>query len=214
MIKPSENSALTAVMLAAWSLGMAACAPAEIRIDETQGVPEVKGSTEVTIPTNFMCGTAIAAGNKTVATRAVTGGCEFTFDDNVEVLKASDYEAIPDLKVASNIVQRVELNIKKLSFTDAATGMTLDLATRVTSVVLTVNGQQVADKATITSLPTVVRLEGAALTTIKAKVDARQPASVQVKAVAVLPDMPRPPERLKIDYEAQPALILGPGKIF
>ena len=35
-----------------------------------------------------------------------------------------------------------------------------------------------------------------------------------VKAVAVLPDMPRPPERLKIDYDAQPAIILGPGKIF
>jgi hypothetical protein len=203
----------TAVVLAA-SLGLVACAPAEIRIDETQGVPEVKGSTEVTIPTNFMCGTAITAGDKTVATRAVTGGCEFTFDDTLQVLKASDYESIPDLKVSSNIVQRVELNVKKLAFTDAATGMTLDLNTRVTSVVLTVNGQQIADKSTIASLPKVISLEGAALTTIKAKVDARQPASVQVKAVAVLPDMPRPPDRLKIDYEAQPALIIGPGKIF
>lgn len=202
----------TAVVLAA--LAIAACAPAEIRIDETQGVPEVKGSTEVSIPSNFTCGTAIAAGDKTVATRAVTGGCEFTFDDTLQVLKASDYESIPDLKVASNIVQRVELNVKKLAFTDAATGMVLDLNTRVTSVVLTVNGQKVADKAAIASLPTVITLEGAALTTIKAKVDARQPASVAVKAVAVLPDMPRPPDRLKIDYEAQPALIIGPGKIF
>ena len=202
----------TVVMLAA--LGMTACAPAEIRIDETQGVPEVKGSTEVTIPSNFTCGTAIAAGDKMVATRAVTGGCEFTFDDTLQVLKASDYEAIPDLKGASNVVQRVELNVKKLAFTDAATGMTLDLNTRVTSVVLSVNGQKVADKAAIASLPTVISLEGDALSSIKAKVDARQPASVAVKAVAVLPDMPRPPDRLKIDYEAQPALIIGPGKIF
>jgi hypothetical protein len=202
----------TAVVLAA--LGITACAPAEIRIDETQGVPQVKGSTEVTIPSNFMCGTAIAAGDKMVATRAVTGGCEFTFDDTLQVLKASDYEAIPDLRGASNVVQRVELNVKKLAFTDAATGMTLDLNTRVTSVVLTVNGQKVADKAAIASLPTVISLEGDALSTIKAKVDARQPASVAVKAVAVLPDMPRPPDRLKIDYEAQPALIIGPGKIF
>jgi hypothetical protein len=202
----------TAVVLAA--LGITACAPAEIRIDETQGVPQVKGSTEVTIPSNFMCGTAIAAGDKMVATRAVTGGCEFTFDDTLQVLKASDYEAIPDLRGASNVVQRVELNVKKLAFTDAATGMTLDLNTRVTSVLLTVNGQKVADKAAIASLPTVISLEGDALSTIKAKVDARQPASVAVKAVAVLPDMPRPPDRLKIDYEAQPALIIGPGKIF
>lgn len=195
-------------------VGFTACGPAEIRIDEKQGVPVVKGDTEITINTNFTCGMAIPAGDKMVSTRAVTGGCEFTFDDTLQVLSASDYESIPDFKVASNIVQRVELSIKKLTFTDAATSMTLDLSTRVTSVVLSVNGQQVADKAALSSLPKVVRLEGAALTAIKAKVDARQPASVAVRAVAVLPDMPRPPERLKIDYEAQPALIIGPGKIF
>lgn len=206
--------ARTAAVLVGLGMGFVACAPAEIRIDETQGIPQVAGSTEVNIPANFTCGTAIAAGNKMVQTRAVSGGCEFTFDDTLEVLKASDYESIPDLKVASNIVQRVELTVKKLAFTDAATSMTLDLNTRITSVVLSVNGQQVADKAAVLTLPIVVKLEGAALTAIKAKVDARQPASVAVKAVAVLPDMPRPPERLKIDYEAQPALILGPGKIF
>jgi hypothetical protein len=198
----------------AMALGFFACGPAEIRIDDKQGVPSVKGQTEITINTNFMCGTAIAAGTKTVATRVVAGGCEFTFDDTVQVLQESDYQSIPDLKVATNIVQRVELSINKLIFVDAASGATLDLATRVTSVVLSVNGQPVVDKADLSSLPAVVKLEGAALTAIKAKVDAREPASVAVKAVAVLPDSPRPPDRLKIDYEAQPALILGPGKIF
>ena len=196
------------------AMALTACGPAEIRIDETKGVPPVKGDTEITISTNFTCGQAIPAGDKMVATRVVTGGCEFTFDDTLQVLTAADYEVIGDLKVSSNLVQRVELTIKKLAFVDAATGTALDLNTRVTSVVLSVNGQKVADKAAIASLPVVVRLEGAALTALKAKVDARQPASVAVKAVAVLPDMPRPPERLKIDYEAQPALIIGPGKIF
>ncbi|MDP2272555.1 MAG: hypothetical protein Q8K32_17605 [Archangium sp.] len=195
-------------------LALTACGPAEIRIDETKGVPSVKGDTEITISATFTCGEAIPAGDKMVATRVVTGGCEFTFDDTLQVLSASDYEVIGDLKVTSNLVQRVELTIKKLAFVDGATGAALDINTRVTSVVLSVNGQKVADKAAITSLPAVVSLEGAALTALKAKVDARQPASVAVKAVAVLPDMPRPPERLKIDYEAQPALILGPGKIF
>ena len=143
----------------------------------------------------------------------VPGGCEFTFNDNVEVLKVSDYQEIGELKVASNLVQRVELTVKKLAFIDAATGTALDLSTRVTSVVLSVNGQQVADKAALTRLPKVVTLEGEALTGLKAKIDARQAASVAVKAVAVLPDMPRPPERLKIDYEAQPAIIIGPGAV-
>ena len=195
-------------------LALAACGPVEVRIDETKGVPNVAGQTEVTISTTFTCGTSLPAGDKMVATRAVTGGCEFTFDDTIEVLKASDYQEIGELKVASNLVQRVELNIKKLTFTDAATGTVLDLSTRVTSVVLSVNGQQVADKAAISRLPAVVKLEGAALTALKAKIDARQAASVAVRAVAVLPDMPRPPERLKIDYDAQPAIIIGPGTIF
>lgn len=195
-------------------LALSACGPAEIRIDETKGVPSVKGDTEISISANFTCGQPIPAGDKMVATRVVTGGCEFTFDDTLQVLSASDYELIGDLKVTSNLVQRVELTIKKLAFVDGATGSALDLNTRVTSVVLTVNGQKVADKAAIASLPAVVSLEGAALTALKAKIDARQPASVAVKAVAVLPDMPRPPERLKIDYEAQPAIIIGPGKIF
>lgn len=192
-------------------LALAACGPVEVRIDETKGVPAVKGQTEVSLSA-YTCGQPIAAGDKTVATRVVPGGCEFTFDDTIEVLQASDYQDIPELKTASNLVQRVELTIKKLAFTDGA-GATLDLATRVTSVTMSVNGQQVADKAALTHLPSVVTLQGAALTALKAKVDARQAASVAVKSVAVLPDTPAPPAKLTIDYEAQPALIIGPGEV-
>ncbi len=194
-------------------LALAGCGPVEVRIDETKGLPSVKGQTEVTISTGFTCGQSLPAGDKMVSTRVVAGGCEFTFDDTLEVLKASDYQQIGELKVASNLVQRVELSIQKLDLLDAATGAKLDLATRVTSVVLSVNGQQVADKAALGSLPTVVKLEGAALTPIKAKVDQRLPVSVAVKCVAVLPDSPKPPEKLKVDYEAQPAIILGPGEV-
>lgn len=192
-------------------LALAACGPVEVRIDETKGVPELKGQTEVSLST-YTCGQPIAAGDKTVATRVVPGGCEFTFDDTIEVLKVSDYQDIPELKTASNLVQRVELSIKKLAFTDGA-GATLDLATRVTSVTMSVNGQQVVDKAALTHLPAVVTLQGAALTALKAKVDARQAASVAVKSVAVLPDTPAPPAKLTIDYQAQPALIIGPGEV-
>lgn len=206
----ARRSAIAATVF----LAVSGCGPVEVRIDETKGVPSVKGQTEVTISTTFTCGSSLPAGGKMVATRAVAGGCEFTFDDTIEVLKASDYQEIGELKVASNLVQRIELSINKLAFVDAATGTALDLSTRITSVVLSVNGQQVADKAAISTLPAVVKLEGDALTALKVKIDARQAASVAVKAVAVLPDMPRPPERLKIDYDAQPAIIMGPGKVF
>jgi hypothetical protein len=198
------------------SLLVSACgvgAGVEVRIDEARGVPSVTGSTSVSIPTNFTCGTTITAGAYTVNTKVVTGGCEFSFDQNVEVIKAADYTRLPELQGATNLVQRVELTVKKLDLTDGA-GVKLDLATRVTSANLSVNGQQVADKAALTNLPKVVTLSGAALTELKAKIDARQPASVKATCVVVLPDSPKPPDTLKVDYDAQPAIILGTGKIF
>lgn len=199
-----------AIMTAA--VAFTACGPVEFRIDESKGVPSLTGSTEVDLGT-FTCGDTLPAGDHTVKTRAVTGGCEFTFDDSIEVLNASDYASIGELSSASNLVQRIELNIKKLELQDGA-GAALDLSTRVTSMTLSFNGQLVGDKAALTSLPRVVSLEGNALSLLKAQIDARQTAVVAVQAVAVLPDSPPPPSKLKIAYDAQPAVIIGPGKIF
>jgi hypothetical protein len=202
--------AKTAVLAA---VGLVGCGPVELRIDETRGVPTLKGTTSVTIDASFTCGADLPAGGKTVHTRAVTGGCEFSFDDTVQVLSASDYQSIGELKTAANLVQRVELDIKQLDFVDGTSGAKLDLATRVTSATLSVNGQQVADKATLAALPAVVTLSGDALAAVKQKVDARAPVAVDVKAVAVLPTTPAPPQKLDITYDAQPAIIIGPGTI-
>lgn len=203
---------LRTTALAMLVLVATACGPVEYRLDETKGIPPVTGSTEVQLGGSFTCGQPITSGQYMVTTKVVTGGCELSFDQDVEVLKASDYSNIPDLQGASNLLQRVELTVKKLSFADG-TGAALDLQTRITSATLSVNGQVVADKATLSKLPAVVSLQGDALATVKAKVDARQPASVRARCVVVLPDMPAPPDKLKIDYDAQPAIILGPGKI-
>lgn len=202
------------LMLAALAFTACGGAAVEVRIDETKGVPSLTGQTEVSINTNFTCGSSIPAGDKTVTTKVVSGGCEFTFDDTIEVLKASDYQTIGELKTTANLLQRVELSIKKVDVVDGTTGTKLDLSTRVTSLNLSVNGQTViADKSAVTTLPALVKLDGAALTAIKSKVDARQPVSLAVKAVAVLPDSPKPPEKLKVDYVAQPAFIIGPGEV-
>ncbi len=202
----------TTKVLGAFVLLSMACGPAEIRIDETKGIPPVAGSTEISLGT-YTCGEPIAAGADTVQTRVVTGGCELSYDRTVPVLKTSDYESIPELKGVANLVQRVELKISKLAFTDGS-GASIDVSTRITSVILSINGQAVADKAALTSLPKVVSLEGAALTSLKTAVDARQAASVSVRVILVVPNEPAPPAKLKVDYDAQPAVILGPGKIF
>lgn len=190
--------------LTMWACGQAA----EVRVDESKGIPPVKGSTEVALG-SFTCGMPIVSGDVTVQTKVVGNGCELSFDRDVPVIRAEDYTNIPDLKVATALVQRIELTVKRLAFTDAATSTPLDLATRVTSAQLSVNGQLVAEKESLTSLPKTVTLSGAALDAMKSKIDARQPASVRTRVVLVLPNMPPPPQRLLIDYDSQPAIILG-----
>jgi hypothetical protein len=196
------------VMAAALGVLMACGQAAEVRIDDSKGIPPVKGSTEVSLA-SFTCNMPITSGSITVQTKTVAEGCELSFDQDVPVLKAEDYTNIPDLKAATALVQRIELTVKKLTFTDGTTSMPLDLATRVVSAQLLVNGQLVAEKKTLSSLPTVVTLSGSALDQIKSKIDARQPASVRTRVVLVLPTMPAPPQKLVIDYDSQPAIILG-----
>ena len=188
------------------------CGPAEIRIDESRGVPAVQGSTTIALGT-FTCGQPITAGSDTVSTRVVTGGCELSYDRDVPLLTAKEYGSIPELKGVANLVQRVELKLSKLAFTDGDSGAVIDTPTRITSVSMAVNGQLVADKSALSSLPRVISLQGDALTPLKAAVDARKPASVRVRVVVVVPDSPKPPAKLKVDYDAQPAVIVGPGKI-
>lgn len=190
-----------------------ACGPAEIRIDQTKGVPPVKGSTEIALGAST-CGQPITTNGETVTTRAVSGGCELTYDRDVPVLKTTDYQSIPELKgVTTNLVQRVELTISKLAFIDADTNVALDVNQRVGSVVLAINGQQAADLSALSSLPKVISLQGEALSPLKSAIDARAAASVNVRVVVVMLSSPPPPAKLKIEYEAQPAIVLGPGKI-
>lgn len=194
---------LAGLVVVAFSCGQVAT---EVRVDETKGIPPVKGSTEVAL-SSFTCGMPITSGQITVQTKVVQGGCELSFDKDVPLLTAQDYGSIPELKVATSLVQRIELTVKKLAFTDGMAA--LDLNTRITSATLSVNGQQVADKASLATLPTTVVLSGAALDALKSKIDARQPVSVLTHVVVVIPDMPAPPAKLVVDYDTQPAVILG-----
>jgi hypothetical protein len=196
------------LVVLATAVVMACGQAAEVRVDETKGIPPVKGTTEVQLG-SFTCNMPITSGDVTVQTRTVPEGCELSFDKDVQVLKAEDYSGIPEFQGATALVQRIELTVKRLAFSDGATNMPLDLATRVVSAQLSINGQLVAEKATLASLPKVVRLEGAALDAMKARIEARQPASVRTRVVLVIPSMPAPPQRLVVDYDSQPAIILG-----
>jgi hypothetical protein len=204
---------MTTTRLSAFGLCalLCACNP-EIRLGANENIPSIKGSQEFSLA-GWMCTQPISAEGYTVTSRVVGSDCELSFDNTVTVVKESDYSNIPELRSASNLVQAVELEVKQLAFSDAATGTSLDLNTYVKSAVLKVDGQQVADKSALSSLPKTVKLTGEALTGIKSKIDARQPATVHATAVLLVPQTPRPPDRLKVDYDAQPTLVLGTGQI-
>jgi hypothetical protein len=193
-------------------VALCACNP-EVRVGAADGIPPIQGSSTFSLDT-FTCGqTFTTQDGYTVTSSTVTPGtdCQLNFDNDVQLLKQSDYSNIPELKGASNLVQGVELQVNKLAFTDTMTSMALDLNTQVKSATLSVNGQQVADKSKLASLPATVDLTGAALTQLKSAVDARAALTVHVTAsIVVIQPIPK---NLKVDYDAQPTIILGTGAI-
>src|SRR4051812_23786921 len=150
-------------------LALAACAPVELRVGKADGVPAVAGTVDVTLDM-FTCGNDIPAGDYTVKTKKVTGGCELSFDKDVTVLKSTDYNRLPALMGAGNLVQAIELEITVLKFTDTSNGggVVLDPSTRITSATFALNGQLlVTDKNALKTLPKTVSLTGTALDSLK-----------------------------------------------
>lgn len=187
----------------------------EIRVGAAQGIPSISGTAEFDVGT-FTCGNAIPAGAYMVTTKQVTGGCELSFDKDVEVVASSDYERIAELKsagAATALLQSVELKITQLAFIDATTNVALDPATQMKTAAFSVNGQLLGDKTTLGALPKTVTLSGASLTPLKSKIEQKQPATVRASSVVVLPDGSAPPKRMRIEYDAQPTLVLGAGEI-
>ena len=208
MLRPLPFFAL--LFVAACDLGQ--FVQPEVRVGASEGIPSISGSTEVELSA-FVCGNDIPAGMYTVTTRKVTGGCELSFDKDVEIVSANDYSKIQALNKASALLTAVELKITKLAFTDVETNTALDPETRIASATLSINGQVVGDKSLLTALPKTVTLTGTALSELKAKIDKREPAGVRASSVVVLPETPAPPKKLKIDYDAQPTLVLGAGDL-
>ncbi len=184
----------------------------EIRVGAGQGIPSISGTAEVDLDT-FTCGDTIPAGAYVVTTKVVTSGCELSFDKDIEILSASDYQRIPELGSATALLQTVELKITQLAFIDATTNAALDPMTRMKSAAFSINGQLVGDKSTLGALPKTVTLQGMALAPLKSKIDQRLPATVKATSVVVLPDSPPPPKKLRIEYDAQPTLVLGAGEL-
>lgn len=211
-----RNVAMPGVMLALLSV---ACGPVEIRISKAQGVKPVTGSLVATFDTSagrdFVCGDSIigdtSAQSFTVTSKAVNGGCEFNFDQEVEVLAGADYATIKEFTNSVRYLNRVDLEIRKLDFYDGE-GTRFDVENRIRDVEFWVNGQQVLNIDQVRSLPTTIVLKGEALDVMKRAVKNRERCTAHiVSKVVVLDAMIK--KGIRCDYDSQPTFILSSSEI-
>ena len=201
------------------AFSMFACGPVEVRVGPAEGVKPLNGSltahVDTTTTSTFTCGDVITAQDSlqtyTVTTKAVSGGCEFTFDQDVEILAKSDYDSIKDFKQAVNFVNRVEVAMHRLEFFDDE-GNKFDLDTRIRDLELWVNGEQVLNMEQVRAGGHVVTLSGPALKLIKNAVKNREACSLHVMARVVLLDTTKK-TGVRCEYESQPTYIVSTSEI-
>jgi hypothetical protein len=203
------------------AFSLCSCGPVEIKIGPAEGAKPLNGSVAAHIDTSttstFKCGDVITAKDTlqtyTVTSRAVSGGCEFTFDQDVEILAKSDYDSIKDFKQAVHFVNRVEVAMHRLDFYDD-NGVKFELDTRIRDLELWVNGEQVLNMEQVRSMPSPhnVVLAGPALELIKKAVKNREACSLHVMAKVVLLDS-AVPTGVRCEYESQPTYIVSTSEI-
>jgi hypothetical protein len=212
-------SRLSMILAGLVAFSMLACGPVEVRIGPAEGAKPLNGTVAAHVDTSatstFKCGDVITAQDTlqtyTVTTKVVTGGCEFTFDQDVEVLAKSDYDSIKDFKQAVHFVNRVEVAMHRLEFFDDE-GNKFDLDTRIRDLELWVNGEQVLNMEQVRSGGHVVTLSGPALKLIKTAVKNREACSLHVLARVVLLDSTKK-TGVRCEYESQPTYIVSTSEI-
>ena len=212
-------SSLKWIAPALLAFSMFACGPVEVRIGKAEGAKPLNGTVSAhfdTTPTStFVCGDVITAQDSlqtyTVTSKPVTGGCEFTFDQDVEVMAKADYDSIKEFKEAVRFVNRVEVKLSRLEFFDDD-GTKFELDSRIRDLELWVNGEQVLDIDQVRGLPRTVTLSGEGLKAIKSAVKARSACSVHVMAKVVLVDNVKK-TGVRCEYDSQPTYVVSSQEI-
>lgn len=197
-------------------VGLTSCGPLEIRISKEQGVRPINRTFTADIGgTNFKCGDTIIGEDSSqeyvVTSAVVPGGCQFSFDQQVEVLTEADYDTIKELKRAVRLVDRVEIEVTRLDFYDE-TGDRFDIETRIRDVEFWVNGQLILTRDQLGKLPQTFVLEGESLRTIKEAVKNRQTCTAHVVAKVTILDANRPTS-VRCELESQPSIIISSSEI-
>jgi len=192
--------------------GIAACGPIEVRISKADGVKPIDKSFSTRVNTgDFKCGDTIVGEDNsqtyTVTSAPVQGGCRFTFDQDVEVLREADYKDIKAFTGVAKYVNRVELEIQRFEITDD-TGDRFDVENRLRDLEVTVNGQLVLDRDRLGNIPQTVVLEGPGLDAIKDAVKNRRTCTARVTATLTILETSTP-SSVSVHMTIQPTLVLS-----
>lgn len=182
-----------------------------VSLGASEGVPAIQGSTVINIPQDFKCGEAIEDPKMkyTVKTTGTQDSCTFTFNQDVTIIKASDYDSRPELKGAQ-LIERVDFEVSKLGVRDAATDMALDPTTTLKDLRGTAFGTTILTKDDIgQKTPFTKTVEGAPVDALKAQVEAKQDIIVPVVVTVVVALTPTPPAQIALDFDAQPNVIVS-----
>lgn len=190
----------------------ASCGPIEVRVGKAQGVRQINETFRADINAEgWSCGRAIIAEDNaqtyTVNTQRVEGGCQFIFDQEVEILSEADYRDIKEFTGAAKWANRVEIEIERLDFFDDD-GNKLNSSDRVREIRLLVNGEEVLDKEKLGSMPQTVVLQGAGLEAIKQAIRNRQRCTATVQATVTVLDG-EVPTGVRGELQAQPTIVLS-----
>jgi hypothetical protein len=193
---------------------LAACAPMETRVGPAQGVQGITSVMSAAFTGYrgvFACGDAFTATSEgppfTVATRLTEDGCDFTFDQTVELLTAHDYAVINEFKDEVHFVRRIEFDLTRLSFFDDQ-GERFPL-TRLEELQVTVNAQDVLSLEGFGLLPRMVVFSGAALEGMESDIATRTPCTAHVVTHLVLLDTDARSTGVRCEYDAQPTFVVS-----
>lgn len=195
--------------------GFASCGPIEFRISKAEGVRPLNRTFTANINSDsFRCGDTIIGEDSSqeyvVHTAPVPGGCQYTFDQEVEVLSEADYDTIEEFRRAVRYVNRVEIEVQRLDFYDEV-GDRFEVETRIRDMEFWVNGEQVLDRERIGNLPQTVVIQGDGLQAIKDAVKNRKRCTAHVQAKVTVLD--EKPTSIRCEFESQPTFILSTSEL-
>ena len=195
-------------------LAAAACGPNEVRVSNAQGVHEINGTLTAAFTGYrgiFACGDTFTSTDEhqryTVTTVQTEAGCDFTFEQNVELLNAADYGIINELKDGLHFVERIELDLTRMSFYDDQ-GERFALS-RLADLQFSVNGQALLDLGGYGLLPRSNIFSGAALDGMKRDVQQRVPCAAHFVTHLLLLDDESRSTGVRLEYDAQPTFVVS-----